>query len=50
MAYKKRSDQELVDIAVDLIKSLKPEGLTIGELRKVAEYMAKEAEFITYGP
>lgn len=47
---KKRSEQELIDIAVDLIKSLKPMGLTIGEIRKVAEHMAKETEYITYGP
>lgn len=47
---KKYSEQDLVDIAVDLIKSLKPMALTIGEIRKVAEHMAKETEYITYGP
>ena len=46
----KRTEQDLIDIAVDLIKSLKPKALTIGEIRKVAEHMAKETEYITYGP
>ena len=50
MVDKKYSEQELVDIAVDLIKSLKPKGLTVGEIREVASNMVKATEYITYGP
>ena len=50
MEDKNRSEQELIDIAVELIKSLRPYCLTIREIRKVAEYMSAEADYIVYGP
>lgn len=45
-----RTEQELIDIAIELIRSLKPMGLTVREIRKIADHIAIETEFITYGP
>ena len=50
MPDEKRTDQELAGIAVDLVKSLKLKGLTVGEIRKVIGHMEKSLEHIRYGP
>lgn len=44
------TEQDLMDIAVDLIQVLKPHGFKICELRKIAEHMAKAIDQIHYGP
>lgn len=50
MKDKNRTEQDLTDIAVSLITSLKPKGLTVGELREVVTHMAEAIEHIHYGP
>ena len=47
---KRHTEQDLMDIAADLIQILKPYGFKICELRKIAEHMSKAIDHITYGP
>ena len=49
MKRKTYSYQELDEIAVELVKSLKPKGLMIGELRHVFEKAITLLDNITYG-
>lgn len=49
MAKKKYSKLELIDIAEGLLVSLKPKGLTIGELRQVFEAATRLVEQVVYG-
>lgn len=44
------TDQELQGIAAELIKSLKPYGFTISELRTVLEHAIRMVGMIQYGP
>ncbi len=44
------TDQELADIAIDLLCSLKPMRLTVRELHEIVQHMEKAIGYITYGP
>lgn len=47
---KRPTDQELADLACDLLTDLKPYGLMICELRRIVEHMEKAIDLITFGP
>lgn len=50
MPKKEYTDQELKNIAAELVKSLKPYGLMIAELRVVFEHAIRMIGLIHYGP
>jgi hypothetical protein len=43
------TQQELADIAAELLRGLKHRGLMVFQLRRIAEYMLEAVEHITYG-
>ena len=49
MAQKRYSEEELAEIGCDLVRSLKPKGLLVWELREVLAHAAKALDYIPYG-
>ena len=47
---KLHTEQDLEDIAVELLRGLKPKGLTIRELHEIVQHMEKAIGYITFGP
>lgn len=49
MAQKRYSEQELSDMACDLLKSLKPKGLRIRDIKVILNHALAAVEYIVYG-
>ena len=49
MAGKKYTDQDLIEMACDILRSLKPKGLKIYQLRALFQHAINALDHITYG-